>query len=278
MSSRKSVTVTGVVQSSAFKKETSALVTYTIKDVESGRMIDLVCLKYRSDDKTEFNKIHSGIRFGDVVEATGVLRTRLDNGEFISVRTITKVDVLRHCIPIIPLTLYHDKFMYQGVMYKYASVNLSRPGQMSIVSDKDDIEIEICEQGFEHTSFFVKSNKHEDISYDVMDRVPYSVIAGVITGPYPALDANNNFSEIPLKLETHSAVYQGKRFSYRKSEMDVANKITLYLKEGPKIEIVRQGPGHVGVVVYKNEYEEFESIGYDIMMEVNYDAIAQNFI
>lgn len=278
MSSRKSVNVTGVVQKISFHRQTSALVTYKIKDITSGKMLDLVCLRYRCEDREDFSRTHSNINFGDVVEASGFLRTRTNGEKFISVKLLTKVDTLKCCIPSIPLTIYYDRFVYQGVVCKYSSVNLSGAGHMVITSDEEDLTIDISEQGFEHTSFFIKSNKYENMSYDMMERIPYSVIAGVIAGPFPEMGPNNNFPIIPLKINPFDVVYQGKTFKYSNIEMNGGNRLTLKLKDGPKIEIVRQGPGHAGFVVYKNEHEKFEGEAYDLMLEVNYDTIASSFI
>lgn len=272
MTSRRSINVSGVVQNVSLHKETNALVTYKVKDILNDNVYELLCLRYRSEDRDGFVKTHMNIHVGDHVEATGYLRKRVSGESFISVTRIYKVEKLRVTIPDIPLTIYNGKFVYQGETYGYASVDMGKANQMTITSEDKDVKITISEQGFEHTSFFVKSNKHEDVSYDLMENIPYYEIAKVIAGDVYSED----FSEIPLYIKNGGVVYQGKKFKYKDIEMDKPNMITLRLKNGPVIVVTRQGPGHVGVMVNKNKFEEFEGDGYDIMFEADYEELVAN--
>jgi len=277
MTSRNQVTVVGVVENVHLKKETNAINVYKIRDLSNDEIVELVCLRYRSDEKNDYCRTHSSVAKGDKVEATGYLRRKLNGDKYISVTSFSKIRGYEVSIPSIPLSLFYDRFVYQGVSFNYDSVNLDRANSMTIKS-KSGVEITISEQGFEHTSFFVKSNKHENISYDLVENIPYTEIANVIAGPFDDENDDNEFPIIPLKINSRDVIYQGVKFNYFTTEMDKANTLTIRLKKGPKIVLTRQGPVHVGVVVYKNEYETFEGDGYDIMLSADYDSIVATYV
>jgi hypothetical protein len=271
--SRTTVNVIGVVKSVSLHKETNALVTYKVEEFLSKNVYELVCLRYRSEDKDGFAKTHMKIKLGDVVDARGILRKRSNGTPFVSVTRIFKVDESKVSIPSIPLTLYNDRFVYQGETFRYGAIDLSLSNHMTIRSQKRDVTIEIAEQGFEHVGFFIKANKYENKTYDMMENIPYHEIARVICGDNTT---HNDFSEIPLEIKPDAVYYRGVKFVYESTEMNRSNKVTLRLREphkntGPKIVLTRQGPGHVGATVYQNEYEKIKGDAYCIMLNANYD-------
>jgi len=277
MISRNQVTVVGVVESVCLKKETSAVNVYNIRDLSNNETVELVCLRYRSDEKNDFDRAHNSVVKGDKVEATGYLRRKTNGDKYISVTSFSKIRGYEVSVPSIPLSLFYDRFVYQGVSFEYDSVKLHRANSMTIKS-KSGVEIVISEQGFEHTSFFVKTNKHENMTYDLIENIPYTEIANVIAGPFDDENDNNEFPIIPLKINSRNVIYQGVKFNYVTTEMDRSNTLTIRLKNGPKMVLTRQGPVHVGVVVYKNEHETFEGVGYDIMLCADYDSIVATYV